>query len=494
MENGEEEKIREAVSHLSQEIQQCVEGEIKTLVDKSGVYCRIISRVKAQNSIEKKMSKKGYNAYHKMQDILGVRIIFYFNEDVEIFKRYLKHHFRYQYDSESLTLSDIEEAESILNTDRWQLQDKLFMPTRLNVVFRADEDLNDKYVRLFEQLGKLEIATEFIDHTFEVQFRTVLSEGWHEVEHDLRYKCKEYWTGMGTESRFLNGIYASLETNEHAMDLLFKDMARKFYQNKNWEALLRFITRIHISGNISDEVRHSLSENKNISKAILKFDRELLIRSLLAVTPGQVELTMDNVIMAINQLQASNKQDAELNHRAETYEYGIKGIDVNLIRKQIAEEKSQDEIGRLVDRSVRVKTEEDKIDGLIVTIELRKSISQVPTLEFTKVFKKHIGSNNIVVIDVRKVDVLTGNVIKNHILPAMLIMPEAQKSVNIRWDKAQYTKCIKQFKKQLHEAMEELLQGKAESDVVPNSIPNIMIEENSRVHGYRVYLDDYINL
>lgn len=494
MEKGEEEKIREAVSLLSQEIQQCVEGEIKALADKAGIYCRIFSRVKAQNSIEKKMSKKGYNAYHKMQDILGVRIIFYFNEDVEIFKRYLKHHFRYQYDSESLTLSDIEEAESILNTDRWQLQDKLFMPTRLNVVFQADEDLNDKYDKLFEQFGKLEISTEFIDHTFEVQFRTVLSEGWHEVEHDLRYKCKEYWKGMETESRFLNGIYASLETNEHAMDLLFKDMARKYYQDKNWAALLRFITKIHISGNISAEVRHSLNDNKNISKSILKLDRELLIRSLLAVTPGQVELTMDNVIMAINQLQESNKQDAELSQRAEAYEYGIRSIDVEAIRKQIAEEKSQDEIGRLVDRSVRVKTEEDKIDGLIVTIEIRKSINQVPTVEFTKVFKKHIGSNNIVVIDGCKTDMLSDDVIKNHILPAMLIMPEAQKSVNIRWDKFINAECTKQFKRQLHDALQEFIQGQDASDVVPNSIPNIMIEENSRVHGYRVYLDDYINL
>ena len=494
MEKGEEEKIREKVSHLSQDIRQCVEGEIKVLADKAGIYCRIFSRVKAQNSIEKKMGKKGYNAYHKMQDILGVRIIFYFNEDVEVFKRYLKHHFKYQYDSESLTLSDIEEAENILNTDRWQLQDKLFMPTRLNVVFQTDEDLNDKYDKLFEQLCKLEIATEFIDHTFEVQFRTVLSEGWHEVEHDLRYKCKEYWKRMEIESRFLNGIYASLETNEHAMDLLFKDMARKYYQDKNWEALVRFVTRLHISGNISDIVRKSVEENKNLSKAILKLDRELLIRSLLAVTPGQIELTMDNVIMVINQLQESNKQNAELNQRAEAYEYGIKSIDVNQIRQQIAQEKSQDEIGRLVDRSVRVKSEEDKMDGLIVTIELKKSISQVPTAEFTKVYQKYIGSNNIAVIDMCKVDVLSDNVIKNHILPAMLVMPEAQKSVNIRCEKFQNAEYVEQFKQQLHEALQELTKDRTVSDVVPNSIPNIIIDENSRVHGYRVYLDDYINM
>ena len=31
-----------------------------------------------------------------------------------------------------------------------------------------------------------EFDAALIDNTYEIQLRTVLSEGWHEVEHDLR--------------------------------------------------------------------------------------------------------------------------------------------------------------------------------------------------------------------------------------------------------------------------------------------------------------------
>ena len=45
-----------------------------------------------------------------------------------------------------------------------------------------------------------------IEPTFKIQIRTVFSEGWHEVEHDLRYKCKDDWEGCELYSHTLNGI------------------------------------------------------------------------------------------------------------------------------------------------------------------------------------------------------------------------------------------------------------------------------------------------
>ncbi|MBK7959276.1 MAG: hypothetical protein IPK03_14995 [Bacteroidetes bacterium] len=32
------------------------------------------------------------------------------------------------------------------------------------------------------------VNNSLVDSTFEVQLRTILSEGWHEIDHDLRYK------------------------------------------------------------------------------------------------------------------------------------------------------------------------------------------------------------------------------------------------------------------------------------------------------------------
>ena len=127
---------RKNIENISREIQTRVEKEILDLTKKAGIYCRVFSRVKTASSIKKKMTPTRYNANHKMQDLLGVRIIFYFHEDVDIFKKYLQYHFRYMYDSESTTLSDIKNDEVLLKSIKGGLRDKLFMPTRLNVVFR----------------------------------------------------------------------------------------------------------------------------------------------------------------------------------------------------------------------------------------------------------------------------------------------------------------------------------------------------------------------
>ena len=55
-----------------------------------------------------------------------------------------------------------------------------FKPTKLNGVCRLPEYLRS------------EISTEtwdmYIDDTFEIQIKTMFFEGWHEIEHDMRYK------------------------------------------------------------------------------------------------------------------------------------------------------------------------------------------------------------------------------------------------------------------------------------------------------------------
>lgn len=73
---------------------------------------------------------------------------------------------------------------------------------------------------------------DLIDNTYEVQIRTILSEGWHEVEHDLRYKCKEEWNEFKEESRLLNGIYATLESSEWSMLTLFDRLSYSQYKIK----------------------------------------------------------------------------------------------------------------------------------------------------------------------------------------------------------------------------------------------------------------------
>jgi ppGpp synthetase/RelA/SpoT-type nucleotidyltranferase len=46
---------------------------------------------------------------------------------------------------------------------------------------------------VFEEIKPNNPQYDLVDNTFEIQFRTTLSEGWHEVDHLMRYKCKPDW-------------------------------------------------------------------------------------------------------------------------------------------------------------------------------------------------------------------------------------------------------------------------------------------------------------
>lgn len=70
-----------------------IKSDLEQTLQRSGLFYRIFSRSKSIKSINKKLeNKKGsYSANgKKLQDIIGIRIIFYFLEDVEVFHSYLK--------------------------------------------------------------------------------------------------------------------------------------------------------------------------------------------------------------------------------------------------------------------------------------------------------------------------------------------------------------------------------------------------------------------
>ena len=113
-------------------------GDLRKTLDNAGIYYRIFARQKSTGSIVKKLNGKAEKyrrSNTKMQDIIGVRIVFYFMDDVEIINDYLHRQTAFLGDSDSQ--DDIRrmsrEVTGITNLD-----DKIFMPTRLNLVFRMD--------------------------------------------------------------------------------------------------------------------------------------------------------------------------------------------------------------------------------------------------------------------------------------------------------------------------------------------------------------------
>ncbi|EKB48134.1 protein containing region found in RelA / SpoT proteins [Cecembia lonarensis] len=262
---------------------ELIERRLKTQLvqelSRTGLLFRLFSRVKEPTSIKEKFTRKTYSVDEKkMQDLVGFRVTTYFSDDLKIVIELCKKLF------EVVDLEyDTPKAEE-------------FKPLRKNMVCRMPEEQNGIYQELLRSSNDYEL----IDNTFEIQFRTTLSEGWHEVEHLMRYKCKPDWADLTDESRMLNGIYATLETNDQALKALFDDISYHHYKAKKWEAMMRNKLRLRFNlENLDGEIVSYLNENPQIGKEFFKLDRIKMINEYINSTLS-FPTTFDNWMFFIN--------------------------------------------------------------------------------------------------------------------------------------------------------------------------------------------------
>ena len=174
----------------SEGVKNNIVQNISSQLNSVGLMFRIFSRTKSIRSIKSKLSSNAeYGKTKKLQDLIGIRVVLYFNDDIKTVKNIIS----------------LDYSEKCNDTSIDKVKNDEFKALRYNIVYSLDEE-DCKTL----SLGEHETS---IDSTFELQIRTIFSEGWHEIEHDLRYKCKSDWDGFDEESRRLNGVYASLETN-----------------------------------------------------------------------------------------------------------------------------------------------------------------------------------------------------------------------------------------------------------------------------------------
>ncbi len=258
--------------------------EISGSLSKSGMMFRIFSRVKSIDSIRHKFEVKyaGRGKSVKLQDTIGIRIVVYFPDDVDVLSLFFS--FR------DVVKKSIDEYDV-----------STFRPQRLNLTCRLPESMTAD----FRAALSAEYAAS-IDDTYEIQIRTVFSEGWHEVEHDLRYKCQEDWEGCESQSRILNGLIASLETAEWNMKALFNDLAKRNLQQRNYSAMLRNMMHIRLhGGRLSPEIDSFLHENHSVAEAVLNTDRLIIMYTMLA-HQGGLNLTYDILLALINRIEIMN--------------------------------------------------------------------------------------------------------------------------------------------------------------------------------------------
>ena len=264
-----------------------IEKELRDIIssefDRIGLLYRLFSRPKDKLSIDEKILRKEGKYKHDgelMQDIIGLRIVTYFPDDIELVYSVLRYKLKFV-------------SESI---DKHELT--VFAPKRTNLIFRMSHDHTSILDEVKEAVE--DSNYQLIDNTFEVQLRTIFSEGWHEVDHNLRYKCKEDWKDYPEQERLLNGIYAALETNDSTLKSLFNDLAYKHFKAKSWEGVIRNKYRLKFKLKpLESKISDILNKKPEVAKALFKADRNQIL-DFFSSSNISVPITLSNLVFIIN--------------------------------------------------------------------------------------------------------------------------------------------------------------------------------------------------
>ncbi len=278
----------EKVTYTKEEIEQnvkvpaIVEVELRHLLEErlkqSGLYYRLFSRIKTSESLERKYQIKDYNQNKKIQDLIGLRIDVYFEDDLRICKQMLERMF-----------SLVEWAES-------EQKEVEFKPVKINGVFRLPEYLRSQ---ISEKTWDM-----CIDTTMEIQIKTVFFDGWHEIEHDMKYKGADLWGDRRSFSRYFNSILATLELCDKSLVTLFENLGHDLYKDGNWLGMMKAHYRLKMDERplypeLEQLLDHDHSEN-NLGKLLFKTPRRVLVEELLK-QPRPVPINVNTITALINQ-------------------------------------------------------------------------------------------------------------------------------------------------------------------------------------------------
>ena len=260
-----------------------VEQDLKRIIsdrlEQCGIYYRVFSRTKTAASMEHKFYTKTYGEHRKLQDLVGVRINLYFDDDVNICRNIMER-----------TFEVLEWSTSERNEDE-------FKPAKLNGVFRLPEYLK----------AEVSAATwdMYIDDTFEVQIKTIFSEGWHEIEHDMRYKGEELWSEHPGFSRYFNSILATLELCDKSMVRLFEDLGHDLYKTGQWGDMIRSHFRLKM-GDVAmyPELEQVLRQDQeesvdSLAKRIYK-TRKLFLAEQLLKKNRRIPINVNTIVAILN--------------------------------------------------------------------------------------------------------------------------------------------------------------------------------------------------
>ncbi len=267
-----------------------LEEDIRGILGRTGMYFRIFHRAKTPVSIVNKLERGGYGygeGEKKLQDLVGLRVVVYYYDDRKIIQKIMD--------------------ETFCREGIWSVTDTTeeeFKASKLNGVFRIPEE----YQRLYNG----DITCVPAELTFEVQLRTVFFEGWHEIEHDMRYKSPygdKFWKDNEDLSRTLNSVLANLELCDWSTVTVFDQLSYYHFTAGNWEMMLKGRFRLRFAMEpLSEEVVHFLDENEDVAYCLYRCSREKVLFALLGAEQ-QSPITYNQLV------KVANESVADYDHR-----------------------------------------------------------------------------------------------------------------------------------------------------------------------------------
>ena len=293
-----------------------VEAELRHLVEERlkqcGLYYRLFSRIKTAESLANKFQLKEYNDEKKVQDLIGLRIDVYFEDDLKICQNFLTELF-----------SLVEWAKSEQSEDE-------FKPMKINGVFRLP-------VYLKKQITD-ETWDMCIDDTVEIQLKTVFFEGWHEIEHDMKYKGGELWEGRKNYARYFNSILATLELCDKSLVSLFENLGHELYKEKNWTGMMKAHFRLKIEDRpLYPELEQILDNDTsvdNIGKQIFKTSRQVLVEELLR-QPRRVPINFNTIVALVNKAVIHDDRLSLFFHQKDVFDDGNDNMGEEIIYRKM---------------------------------------------------------------------------------------------------------------------------------------------------------------
>lgn len=295
--NSDEKLLQEQEIEEINNVKMSLLNTLVTKLNNAGIYFNSTSRIKSESSLLHKLETGKYSMQEggrKIQDIIGIRINLFYLEDMDICEKIL------------------EETFLLDNWSKTKNEENKFEAQKCNGVFR----IPSKYLRNIPA----SVWNKPFDQTFEVQLRTVLFEGWHEIEHEMRYKYKlgsdsketDLWTGHEDLSRVMNSIIANLELCDWSIMQIFNSIHDSQYKEKNWENAIRSKYRLRITQDpLKPELREYLDNNPDIVAQFNTVSKRELVEILLNKKYHK-ELTPDRVIYLINKEIVHNEYISRL--------------------------------------------------------------------------------------------------------------------------------------------------------------------------------------